>query len=410
MDFQNIIIEDEEDNFITNFYKFTGAGLAVADVNNDGLQDIYFVRTNGKDALYLNQGNLKFKNIAENAGVSSEEGVETAVTAVDINADGWMDFYVCRAGVRNNEARRNRLYVNNGLDGASNLSFTERAKEFGLDDLSPSTGANFFDADNDGDLDLYLLTYPTSSDVPNLTESTLAADGKTRIPNVKPRGPLDTHRFYRNDGSKFTDISEKAGVQTYHWGLSVAVSDFNRDGWQDVYVGVDFLQPDILFINNKNQKGGGISFTDHLTDYFHHTSRHTMGADLTDFDNDGQVDLLAVDMLPTDNKHRKTSATTPDLALYLSTVQNGYSEHVARNVLQRNNGNGTFSDIGCLTGTYKTHWSWSSLLFDMDNDGFRDMYISNGYRREISNRDFFDFHAAYIENKYKGKWTKEAYQ
>jgi len=405
VDFQNVIIEDEEDNFITNFYKFNGAGLAVADINNDGLQDIYFVSTNGKDALYLNQGNFKFKNITETAGVSSPKGVETAVNAVDINADGWVDFYVCRAGVRNNDDRRNQLYINNG-----DLTFTERAKEFGIDDISPSMGANFFDADNDGDLDLYLLTYPTSSDVPNLTESTLAADGKTRIPKLSPRGPLDTHRFYRNDGGKFTDISEKAGVQTYHWGLSICASDFNRDGWMDAYVGVDFLQPDILYVNNKNG-----TFTNRLDDYFTHTARHTMGTDLTDFDNDGQVDLLAVDMLPPDNKHRKTSATTPDISLYLSTVQNGYPEQVAHNVLQRNNGPNakgqfTFSDIGYLTGTYKTHWSWSSLLFDMDNDGLRDMYITNGYRREISNRDFFDFHAAAIETKYNYKWTKEAYE
>ena len=400
VDFQNTIFDDEDDNFITNFYKFNGGGVAIADVNNDGLQDIYFVSTNGKDGLYLNEGNLKFKNIAETAGVSSEEGVETAVTTVDINTDGWIDFYVCRAGVKNNEARRNKLYVNNG-----NLTFTERAKEYGLDDISPSTGANFFDYDNDGDLDLYLLTYPTSSDVPNLTESDLAPDGKTRIPKLKPRGPLDTHRFYQNDGGKFKDVSEKAGIQTYHWGLSISVSDLNRDGWQDAYVGVDFLQPDILYMNNKNG-----TFTDQLTKYFQHTARHTMGADLTDFDNDGHVDLLAVDMLPSDNKHRKTSATTPNLSLYLSTVQNGYSEQIARNVLQRNNGNGTFSDIGCLAGIYKTHWSWSSLLFDMDNDGLRDMYITNGYRREISNRDFFDFHAAGIETKYNGKWTKEAYK
>ncbi len=411
VDFQNAIIEDEDDNFITNFYKFNGGGLAVADVNNDGLQDIYFVSTNGKDGLYINEGGLKFKNIAEAAGVSSAEGVETSVTAVDINADGWIDFYVCRAGVKNNEARRNKLYVNNGLPpNGAGMTFTERAKEYGLDDISPSTGANFFDSDNDGDLDLYLLTYPTSSDTPNNTESTLAPDGKTRIPALKPKGPLDTHRFYRNDGGKFTDISEKAGVQTYHWGLSVSVSDLNRDGWQDVYVGVDFLQPDILYINNKNG-----TFTDHLDDYFQHTARHTMGADLTDFDNDGQVDLLAVDMLPTDNKHRKTSATTPDLSLYLASVQNGYPEQIARNVLQRNNGpngagNITFSDIGCLAGIYKTHWSWSGLLFDMDNDGLRDMYITNGYRREISNRDFFDFHAAEIETKNNGKWTKEAYK
>ncbi|MBI1227849.1 MAG: hypothetical protein GC192_21630 [Bacteroidetes bacterium] len=399
IDFQNTIIEDEEDNFTNNFYKYTGAGVAVADVNNDGLQDIYLISTNGKNALYLNEGGLKFKNIADAAGVSSEGGVETAVTAVDINADGWIDFYVCRAGAKNDEARRNKLFINNG-----DLTFTERAKEFGLDDISPSTGANFFDSDNDGDLDLYLITYPTSNLVANNTESTLAADGKTRIPNVKPHGPLDTHRFYLNEGNKFKDISEKAGVQTYHWGLSVAVSDFNHDGWQDVYVGVDFLQPDILYINNKNG-----TFTNRLDDYFKHTARNTMGADLTDFDNDGQVDLLAVDMLPADNKHRKTTFSM-ELKDYQAAIQNGYPEHVVRNVLQRNNGNGTFSDIGCLAGVYKTHWSWSSLLFDMDNDGLRDMYITNGNRREITNRDFFDFRATEVGAKFNGNWNKEAYK
>jgi len=214
---------------------------------------------------------------------------------------------------------------------------------------------------------------------------------------------LDTHRFYRNDNGKYTDISKEAGVQTYHWGLSVLVSDLNRDGWPDVYVGVDFLQPDILYINNKNG-----TFTNRLNDYFRHTSRNTMGADLTDFDNDGQVDLLAADMLPADNKHRKTSASSPELSIYLSTVQNGYPEQIARNTLQRNNGNGTFSDIGCMAGIYKTHWSWSSLLFDMDNDGLRDMYITNGYRREINSRDFFNFQAAKIQEKYGGVWTKDA--
>lgn len=400
IDFENIIIETEEDNFITNFYKYNGAGVAVADVNNDGLQDVYFVSTNGKDALYLNEGGLKFKDIAEAAGVSSEEGVETSVTTVDINTDGWIDFYVCRAGVEDNEERRNKLYINNG-----DLTFTEQSKEYGLDDISPSTSANFFDYDNDGDLDMYLLTYPTSSDVPNYTESTVAADGKTRIPKLEPRGPFDTHRFYKNDNGKFVDVSKEAGVQTYHWGLSVSVMDFNKDGWQDIYVGVDFLQPDILFINNKNG-----TFTDRLGDYFQHTARHTMGADLTDFDNDGQVDLLAVDMLPANNKHRKTSATTPELSLYLSAKMHGYGEQFPRNVLQRNNGNGTFSDIGCLAGIDKTHWSWAGLMFDVDNNGRRDIFISNGYRREISNRDFFNFYAAEIETKYKGKWTEEAYK
>ena len=398
--FENVITDTKEDNLTNNIYKYNGSGLAVADVNNDGLQDIYFISANGKDALYINEGNLKFRDIAESAGVSSVEGVETSVTTVDINADGWIDFYVGRSGYKENDTRRNKLYINNG-----DLTFSEQSKEYGLDDISPTTGANFFDYDNDGDLDMYMLVHPSSTQVANQPESTVAADGKTHIPKLKPRKPLDTHRFYRNDDGKFTDVSKEAGIQTFHWGLSASVMDFNRDGWQDIFVGVDFLQPDLLFINNKNG-----TFTDQLDQYFKHTARHSMGTDLTDFDNDGQIDLLVTDMLPADNKHRKTSAVTPMLSLYLSTKLHGYFEQVVRNVLLRNNGNGSFSDIGCLAGIDKTHWSWSGLIFDLDNNGLRDIFISNGYRREVANKDFFNFHIGNVDAKYGSQLVSEPNQ
>ncbi|MCB0694796.1 MAG: VCBS repeat-containing protein [Lewinellaceae bacterium] len=378
--FQNQIIETYENNITTNINMYNGGGLAIADINNDGLPDIYFIGSNGPNGMYLNKGGLTFEDITASSGLASEEGFETAVTVVDINTDGYLDFYICRAGVEKNDFRRNKLYINNG-----DLTFTEKAAEYGLDDKSASTGANFFDYDQDGDLDVYILNYPTESIWTNKIEAKLGDDGKYR-PVLFPRAEFDTDRFYRNDGGSFTDVSKESGIWNLAYGLSVSVSDFNQDGWLDIYVGNDFIQPDILYINNKNG-----TFTDQIDKYFRHSTQHTMGTDLTDFDNDGWVDLFAVDMLSANNKRQKEFFATNTQSKYTSLVQNGYFPPVVRNVLQRNNGNGTFSDIGCLAQVYKTDWSWSGLLFDMDNNGFRDLHITNGYRREVTNRDFIDF-------------------
>lgn len=380
IDFENKIIETYENNITTNINMYNGGGMCIADINNDQLPDIYFVCSNGKNKLYLNQGGLKFRDITDQAGVGSEEGFETAVTAVDINADGYLDFYVCRGGVEKNDLRRNKLFINN-----KDLTFSEISKEYGLDDMSSSTGANFFDYDNDGDLDMYLLNYPTEAIWTNRIEARLGPDGKYK-PLLEPRAEFDSDRFYRNDGGKFTDISKQAGIWNLAYGLSVSVSDINQDGYADVYVGNDFIQPDRCYINNR--RGG---FTDELERYFKHTSQHTMGTDLTDFDNDGLVDLYAVDMLSSKNYRQKSFFATNPQSKQTALVQNGYFEPVVRNVLQHNNGNGTFSDVGCMAGVYKTDWSWSGLLFDMNNDGLRDLYVTNGYRREVTNRDFIDF-------------------
>ena len=378
--FENVILETPESNITNNINVYNGGGLAIADINNDGLPDIYFIGTTGPNKMYLNEGNFKFKDITESAGLTAADGFETAVTAADVNGDGLLDFYVCRSGSKISELRKNKLFINNG-----DLSFSEKSAEYGLNDISSSTGAVFLDFDLDGDLDLYLLNNPADLTHATKAESKPGPDGSP-IPNNEPKTEYDTDRFYRNDGGRFTDVSKEVGVWNFGWGLSVSVSDFNFDGYPDIYVGNDFFQSDYLYINNGNG-----SFSEQLKKYFKHTTLHTMGTTIADFDNDGLVDLYALDMLPDNNYRKKTILSPISTSRYLTIAQNGYMEPVVHNVLQRNNGNGTFSEIGCMSGVYKTDWSWSGLLMDLDNDGRKDLHVTNGYRREITNADFFEF-------------------
>ena len=392
VDFQNIIKEDNEHNVIVNINQYNGGGVAVADINNDNLPDLYFVSTNGKNCLYLNQGNFKFKDITDAAGVASEEGFETSVTAVDVNADGWLDFFVCRAGP-DEKGRVGKLFINN-----KDLTFTEQAKAYGLDDTSPCSGANFFDYDNDGDLDAYVINHPTNLGRSHQIGMKLGADGKTPVPDLVPREKYDEDNFYKNEGGKFVSSSKAVGVQNLGFGLSVSVTDFNYDGWPDVYVGNDFIHPDNLYINN--QKGG---FTDQVSKYFRHGSSSSMGIDVNDFDNDGRMDVLSMDMFPMTNYRQKLLNNSNTLTRYLVLEKYGYFRSVARNVLQHNNGNGTFSDIACLAGLYKTDWSWSCLLADLDNDGLKDIHVANGYRKEVTNRDYTDFVLPELNKVMSGK-------
>ncbi|MDX1909832.1 MAG: VCBS repeat-containing protein [Saprospiraceae bacterium] len=397
VDFQNLIVETEEHNVIRYINEYNGGGVAVADINNDQLPDLYFVCTTGKNKLYLNEGNFKFKDITDAAGVGSEDGFETAVTAADVNADGWLDFYVCRAGLDKDGSRSAKLFINN-----QNLTFTEKSAEYGLNDKSPATCANFFDADLDGDLDCYLVNHPTDLTKINLLKQKYAADGKTRVADLSPTAQHDSDNFYRNDNGKFVNASKEAGIQNLGFGLSASVTDLNQDGWPDVYVANDFIQPDNLFINN--QKGG---FNEQLRQYFRHCTMSSMGTDLSDFDNDGLVDLFAMDMLPATNYRQKSIKTSNTLSVYLSIKQYGYFEVVTRNALQRNNGNGTFSDVACLGGVYKTDWSWSGLLADLDNDGQKDLHIANGYRRDVTNHDYQNFLLADAEQKRQQSRNKD---
>ena len=382
LDFVNEVKETHENNPTNNINIYNGGGVAVADINNDSLPDLYFINCSGKNKLFLNLGHLKFKDITDGSGLESEDGFETSATAVDINADGWMDFYVGRSGPFSDSLCRNRLFINNG-----NLTFTERAAEYGLDLPTQTPGANFFDFDLDGDLDVYILNYPKNLEYANKLEARLDPKTQKYKPVLEPKTPFDSDRLYRNDGNgKFTDISKQAGIQNFSYGWSATVSDFNGDHYPDIYVGNDFIQPDNLYINNRNG-----TFTNQLDRYFSHTSNHTMGVDISDFDNDGLVDVIGLDMLPDKHQRQKMTMSTMSQSKRNSLEQHGYPDGEVRNVLQHNSGGGRFSDVACIAGVFKTDWSWSSLLFDIDNDGFKDLAITNGYRRDVTDLDFMNF-------------------
>ncbi|MEI6411101.1 MAG: VCBS repeat-containing protein [Bacteroidota bacterium] len=389
IDFENNIDETHQNTILTNSYLYNGGGVGVIDFNNDGLQDLYFVSTQGKCKLYQNLGNFSFKDVSEAAGVEAPEGDKTGVTIADVNADGWQDIYVCRTGLVNNDARRNLLFINN-----QNGTFTEKAKAFGLADGAASNHANFFDADNDGDLDCYVLNYPVDFKSVNSTRL-VDQGGGVLVRTTAPNDPTESDHLYRNNGDNtFTDISKQAGIQNRAFGLSVTTTDINNDGFTDIVIGNDYIEPDIVYLNNPAQPG---NFTDHYGDYFRHSSNHTMGVDIADINNDGLQDIVALDMLAEDYGRQKELMTTMLLDRYTTLAKYGYGKQQMRNVLQINNGRGSFSEIGCLAGVFQTDWSWGPLLEDFDNDGYRDLFIANGYRRDVSNLDYLTFTADSIE-------------
>ncbi|MFD2724905.1 VCBS repeat-containing protein [Hyunsoonleella rubra] len=367
--FENKVEETPEFNFLNYSYIYNGGGVGVGDINNDGLEDIYFTSNQKSNKLYLNKGNFVFEDITESAGVEDKEGWSTGVTMVDINNDGWLDIYVCKsASVQNRKARQNKLFVNQ-----KNNTFKEQALAYGLKENGFSTQAYFFDSDKDGDLDMYLLNHSLEPKLQILLDPQL----QTRFTKD------DLDRLFRNDNGKYVDVSKEAGIQKKAWGLSASVGDFNNDGWPDIYVANDFLEPDFLFINNQDG-----TFADDILKRFKHISNNSMGSDFADINNDLLPDLVVLDMLAADRKRGKENMATMSTAKFNRMVKRGWHHQYMSNMLQLNDGNGTFSEIGQFSGIAKTDWSWAALLADFDNDGFNDLFVSNGIAKDIANQDF----------------------
>ncbi|MES2681700.1 MAG: VCBS repeat-containing protein [Bacteroidota bacterium] len=388
VDFKNIIIETKDFNALTYGYLYNGGGVAIGDINNDGRPDLYFSGSMVPNKLYLNQGNFKFKDITESAGVDGGKGFKTGVTFVDINSDGLPDIYMCKSALSDPELRKNILYVNNG-----NMTFTDKAKEYGLDDASFSTQAYFYDLDVDGDLDLFLLNHPPEMQYANKIQLTYNPKGKL-VAQQDTQYTNSSYRYYQNTNNHFTDKTDAAGLKTHSFGLSAVIDDFNKDGYPDIYACNDYSSPDLLFINNKNG-----TFTNRLDEYFKHTSYSSMGSDYADINNDGLSDLIVVDMLPESFERQKQLKGIGNYDNHNKRVEYGFGYQYAKNVLQLNNGNNTYSDISYLANVAFTEWSWAPLIADFDNDGFKDLFITNGYMRDVTDNDFVMFQADSIRKE-----------
>ena len=388
IDFNNFVDEDAENNVLEYGYFYNGGGVAAADFNNDGLVDLYFTGNMVANKLYINKsdskGSLHFEDVSEKSGTALNEGWKTGVSLVDINDDGWIDIYVCRAGAQDPNLRKNKLYINNGKTADGIPAFTEKSAQYGLDDNSYTTQAVFFDYDKDGDTDCFLLNHSVQkyAGFSNLL-------GSYREQKNEAYG----NKLLRNDAGKYNNVTDSSGIvsNVLSFGLGINVNDFNNDGWQDIYISNDYNENDYLYINQKNGK-----YKEVIREATGHVSLYSMGTDAADLNNDGWMDIITLDMLPESNERIKLTAGDDNYDKYQQLLRGGFHDQTMRNMLQLNNGvnqNGVpvFSEIGQLAGISNTDWSWAALMADFDNDGWKDIFVSNGYARDYTNMEFLKY-------------------
>ena len=384
IDFKNILIENDSMNYFNYTSIYSGAGVSTGDINNDGLIDVFFTGNQVQNKLFLNKGNLQFEDITNKAGLSGDFRWYTGSTMADVNGDGFLDIYCSVAGIANE--RRNQLFINNG-DG----TFNELGEKYGINDSANSIQGTFFDYDNDGDLDLYVANYPIS----NVNTSNF-----TYLNRMKTVSDKESDKLYRNDGDVFTNVSKVSGLKSYGFSFGVVASDVNNDGWQDLYVSSDYSVPDYFYINN-----GDGTFKNVIKQATSHTAFYGMGIDIADFNNDGNLDIFQADMDANNNRRQKANMSSMKPEVFNEMVFMGFHYQYMHNCMQLNTGvieNNIpqFSNISRLTGTSSTDWSWGPVFADFDNDGNKDLFITNGVRREINNTDFFNTYSKNDATKY----------
>ncbi|MGQ0740507.1 MAG: VCBS repeat-containing protein [Bacteroidota bacterium] len=378
LNFSNNLTARPDFNMLKYMYFYNGAGVGAGDFNNDGLVDLFFASNQQQNKLYINKGNLRFEDATAGAKIPDDGGWSTGISLADVNDDGLLDIYVCRVGNYETLQSKNQLLICQGIDKDGIPFYADEAAAYGLDFSGFSTQAAFLDYDLDGDLDIFLLNHSLRYN-------------STFAPRSSYEGSSDSLSkdiLYRNDGVRFTDVSAAAGIHqsVIGYGLGIAVSDINVDGWPDIYIGNDFHENDYLYINNKKR-----GFTEELTARTMHTSQFSMGVDVADINNDAWPEIIAADMLPSDPYILRRSLGEDEYNTFQIKIRNGYNHQYARNTLQLNRGNGLFSETGLYSGVYATDWSWSTLWMDFDNDGLKDLFISNGIPKRLNDIDYVNY-------------------